>query len=116
LHPLGNIHDPGSDSFGEKCWFERSNRQETFRQWFWLRPIFFGKSLTQGSVKSVKRPFPIAALMARDIFPLDPIADDSSRRLFEAEGDAASGLPKIRVAYRVLGDKLDFKMLAVLDP
>jgi hypothetical protein len=54
--------------------------------------------------------------MARDIFPLDPIADDSSRRLFEAEGDAASGLPKIRVAYRVLGDKLDFKMLAVLDP
>jgi hypothetical protein len=39
-----------------------------------------------------------------------------SNRVFEAEGDAASHLPTIRVAYYVLGDKLDFKKLVVLDP
>jgi hypothetical protein len=39
-----------------------------------------------------------------------------SNRVFEAEGDIASELPTIRVAYHVLGDRLDFKMLAVLDP
>jgi hypothetical protein len=44
------------------------------------------------------------------------IGDDLSQRVFEAEGDAASELPKIRIAYRVLGDILDFKMLVVLDP
>jgi hypothetical protein len=32
------------------------------------------------------------------------------------DADTASGLPKIRVAYRVLSDSLDFKTLAVLDP
>jgi hypothetical protein len=44
------------------------------------------------------------------------IGSDLSKRVFEAEGDAVSGLPKIRVVYHVLGDKLDFKVLAVLDP
>lgn len=44
------------------------------------------------------------------------IAGNSSNRVFEAEGDTASGLPTIRVAYHVLGDKLDFKMLVVRDP
>jgi hypothetical protein len=39
-----------------------------------------------------------------------------SNRVFEAEGDIASELPTIRVAYHVLGDRLDFKMLVVLDP
>ena len=44
------------------------------------------------------------------------IGGNLSNRVFEAEGDADSKLPTIRVAYHVLGDKLDFKKLAVLDP
>jgi hypothetical protein len=44
------------------------------------------------------------------------IGGNLSHRLFEAEGDAQSGLPTIRVAYRVLGDRLDFIKLALLDP
>ena len=39
-----------------------------------------------------------------------------SNRVFEAEGDSAAQLPTIRVAYHVLGDRLDFKKLAILDP
>jgi hypothetical protein len=39
-----------------------------------------------------------------------------SNRVFEAEGDATAGIPTIRVAYRVLGDRLDFVKLAILDP
>jgi hypothetical protein len=45
-----------------------------------------------------------------------PIGGNLSNRVFEAEGDAVSGLPTIRVAYHVLGDKLDFKMIVVLPP
>lgn len=44
------------------------------------------------------------------------VGGNLSNRVFEAEGDAASQLPTIRVAYHVLGDKLDFKKLAVLEP
>ncbi len=44
------------------------------------------------------------------------IGGNSSNRVFEAEGDVASQLPTIRVAYHVLGDKLEFRKLAVLDP
>ncbi len=44
------------------------------------------------------------------------IGGNRSNRVFKAEGVAESGLPTIRVAYHVLGDKLDFSMLAVLDP
>jgi|ERR1700730_8896365 len=44
------------------------------------------------------------------------IGGNPSNRVFEAEGDIASELPTIRVAYHVLGDRLDFKILAVLDP
>jgi hypothetical protein len=44
------------------------------------------------------------------------IRGNLSNRVFEAEGDAAGQLPTIRVAYHVLGDKLDFKKLVVLDP
>lgn len=44
------------------------------------------------------------------------IGGNLSNRVFEAEGDTASELPTIRVAYHVLGDKLDFKMLVVIDP
>jgi hypothetical protein len=34
-------------------------------------------------------------------------------RLFIAEGDAASGLPTVKVAYEVLGDTLYIKVVAV---
>jgi hypothetical protein len=44
------------------------------------------------------------------------VGGNLSNRVFEAEGDAASQLPTIRVAYHVLGDKLEFKKLVVLDP
>lgn len=44
------------------------------------------------------------------------IGGNISNRVFEAEGDLISGLPTIRVAYHVLGDRLTFKKLAVLDP
>lgn len=36
------------------------------------------------------------------------IGGNLSNRVFEAEGDAESHLPTIRVAYQVLGDKLDY--------
>jgi hypothetical protein len=44
------------------------------------------------------------------------VGGNVSYRVFEAEGDAASGWPTIRVAYQVLGDKLDFRKIIVLDP
>ncbi len=44
------------------------------------------------------------------------IGGNLSNRVFEAEGDSLSQLPTIRVAYHVLGDSLEFKKLAVLDP
>jgi hypothetical protein len=44
------------------------------------------------------------------------VGGNLSNRVFEAEGDVASQLPTIRVAYHVLGDKLEFMKLAVLDP
>jgi hypothetical protein len=44
------------------------------------------------------------------------VGGNLSKRVFEAEGDIESQLPTIRVAYHVLGDKLDFKKLAVIDP
>jgi hypothetical protein len=44
------------------------------------------------------------------------VGGNLSNKVFEAEGDIESQLPTIRVAYHVLGDKLDFKKLAVIDP
>jgi len=44
------------------------------------------------------------------------ISGNLSNRVFEAEGDSLSHLPTIRVAYHVLGDKLEFKKIVVLDP
>jgi hypothetical protein len=44
------------------------------------------------------------------------VGGNISNRVFEAEGDVANRLPTIRVAYHVLGDKLEFMKLAVLDP
>jgi hypothetical protein len=44
------------------------------------------------------------------------VGGNLSNRVFEAEGDFASQLPTIRVAYRVLGDHLNFLKLVVLDP
>jgi hypothetical protein len=37
-------------------------------------------------------------------------------RVFEAQGDADSGLPTVRVAYRVLGDTVTFVKLDIIDP
>jgi hypothetical protein len=44
------------------------------------------------------------------------VGGNITNRVFEAEGDIASGLPTIRVAYHVMGDRMEFKMIAVLDP
>jgi hypothetical protein len=44
------------------------------------------------------------------------VGGNLSNRVFEAEGDVTSQLPTIRVAYRVLGDQLNFLKLVVLDP
>lgn len=44
------------------------------------------------------------------------VGGNITNRVFEAEGDVASGLPTIRVAYHVYGDRMDFKLIAVLDP
>jgi hypothetical protein len=44
------------------------------------------------------------------------VGGNLSNRVFEAEGDAASQLPTIRIAYHVLGDKLEFRKIVVLDP
>lgn len=44
----------------------------------------------------------------------EPVHGRRSNRLFIAEGDPASGLPTIKVAYSVLGDTLHIRMVMVV--